>query len=517
MQGAEENVYKLISNLTETERSHFRQFTARSAFGQSSRKFFDLLVSMPQFDDAVARSYCANQLKVDNYNQFKRELFDLVLNSLEGNRTHKSDQEDVDRQIREIDILLDKKLRDLARKRIHKVKKQAERIAYHNARIELMNREIRLLLSTSPRQTVKKVVELHEELELYLEDFLNNKRYHKLYDQMLNLTRTTFDGAIVPENLERIERLMQDPLLQPNSTFPDNDSELLYHNIHAKFARITGKAETERKHRKAILDQWLENPFMAEAQPSGYIKALAMYASLYRRLPTYNQPFFRSLLSRIESARVRTFREKTEQFQALAMLTLYDGLNSPHKQFTEMLKDYIPKLLKNIDAHRANMPDSRFLTLYFNIAAVYFLHGDFEQALELTTPILNCETTEHRQDIQMFTPIFSYILLFELHGIDTSDSLLLRSERAIRKKQLNMPFERICIKYCKKLKNVLPQETRHLIYSPWHDELKELQHRAKNHEILGIDEILCWLDSKISGSHIYEIHRKHVDNNLGGQ
>ncbi len=505
-------IHRLVKSLNEREHSLYREFAATSQFGRSCLDFLDFIDSMQEYDEQRAKSFCRDTLKVSNYSQFKRRFFETLLANLELNRHSKNEHEEIDRQIREVDVLINKGLLDVAGKHIVTIKNRAAKIGYHHGKIEILNREVRILQARPGSKGDQKVVVLNEELDLYLKDYQTSNRYRTLYHLMFMLSRTTYNGEITAANMAEINKIMQHPLLRSGAEWPDVRSHRLYHSIHAKHARITGRTDMELQHQHKIVELWERDRDQIEANPSGYIKSLSILAGLFRVHRSYTRKTFQAMLFDLESTVVHTYRDETEQFAAVALLRLFDGLNGTPADFEHLIAEYIPGLLTDMTSRKAPLPQARELALYFNIAVAYFVHGDFSKAVEITSLIGNFEKTVSRQDLQIFASILTNILMFELYGDTTAETFTHSNERKLKKSSLSLVLESICIQHLKKLKTTLPGEETQKVFIPWRDELLSLLENHSHSQKLGIEEIICWLNARISGNKIYAEYRKYIDN-----
>ncbi len=504
-------IHRLVKSLTEQESSLYREIAATSNFGQAYLDFLNLIDSMVEYDEQTAQTFCRDTLKVPNFSRFKRQFFDSLLAHLELNRRSKNEHEEIDRQIREVDVLINKGLLDVAGKHIVTIKNRATRISYHHGKIEILNREIRILQSRPGNKGDQKVVALNEELDLYLKDYQTSNRYRTLYHLMFMLSRTTYNGEITVANMAEINKIMQHPLLRAGAEWPDVRSHRLYHSIHAKYARITGRNDMELQHQRRIVELWEQDREQIEANPSGYIKSLSILAGLFRVHKSYTRADFQSMLFDLESIVVHTYRDETEQFAAVALLRLMDGLNGTPAEFERLLTEYLPDLLQEMRTRKAPLPQARELALYFNIAVAYFVHGDFSKAVEITSLIGNFEKTVSRQDLQIFASILTNILMFEMYGDTTADTFTHSNERKLRKSSLSLILESICIQHLKKLRTTLPGEEISQVFIPWRDDLLSLLNNNNRGQKLGIEEIICWLNARISGNSIYAEYRNYID------
>ena len=511
MAKSNDHIYVLIKSLTDHERSIYRQSVETSNFGQAHMAFLELIDAMEAYDEEKASFYCRTELKVTNFSRFRKEVFDSLLAILEKNRRSKSEQEEIDRQIREVDVLIDKGLFDVARKHILSTKNRADRINYHHGKIEVLNREIRIMQNRPGSKGEQKVVSLNEELDIYLQDYQTSNRYRTLYHFMLILVRSTFDGEVTKASMQEIEKIMRHPLLQSDVEWPDIRSQMLYHSIHAKFARITGKHNDELQHQRNIVQLWKQDRNQIEANPSGYIKSLSILAELHRGHNSYSKVEFNRMLAELQAVVVNTYRDETEQFAAVALLRLIDGLNGTPREFEVLLTEYIPQLLQDMNTRNRPLPQSRELALYFNIAAAYFVHGSFSKAADVISLIRNFTKTDSRQDIQIFASILSNILMYEMFDEATAETFTRSNDRKLKNMALTLSLESTCIKFLKKLRTTLPDQDIQRVFVPWRTELLKLIKKNSRRQLLGLEEIICWLNSKISGGHIYAEYRKYID------
>lgn len=145
----------------------------------------------------------------------------------------------------------------------------------------------------------------------------------------------------------------------------------------------------------------------------------------------------------------------------------------------------------------------RRMAFWYNLAILYFLTEDFSASLHWVNTIIQASGAAIREDIQHFARILVVLIHYELGNWEILEYLHRSSYRYLFDRKQLFPYE-------KRLMDGLKQLTQHPDPQLQSSILRDLRAdlgkmMAESPQGPGIQELFCWLDSKLSGRSLREV------------
>ncbi|MFT4971639.1 MAG: hypothetical protein ACI9JY_000839, partial [Saprospiraceae bacterium] len=138
-------------------------------------------------------------------------------------------------------------------------------------------------------------------------------------------------------------------------------------------------------------------------------------------------------------------------------------------------------------------------SFYFSFFSIYFGKGDYSESLSYLNEWLNIRKTDERQDLQSLAKVLNLIIHYEMNNPMLIDSIIRSNIRYLSKQKGTYQFEKIIISFFSKL-NKMPLTNRELseAFQQLKDELLNDLHAPEEKRLLGIFDIISWIESKIT-------------------
>lgn len=264
---------------------------------------------------------------------------------------------------------------------------------------------------------------------------------------------------------------------------------------------------TERKGSKALqvyrklLHRWCTAGDWINQYSDFYISAFTNYqlAVFWGTVSTSDIRSYLSLLPETESMSER-HRLDFERIRYGHLITI--GLNTG--QFALVLRE-IPQIEAWLQLHKKQIAISSQLAFRYNICITYFLAGRYREAYRVLQPILQHRGKGSREDILDFSRVLQAVLLFQLEEVELGEYMVRSARQFFRRNPRQWDFEQAVLRYLRlSITARRPQQEtlrRELIQSL---DLMAKQNSGA-YPLLGLTEIRCWLESRMSGKSITEI------------
>ncbi|MEO7356766.1 MAG: hypothetical protein ABIY50_04540 [Ignavibacteria bacterium] len=161
----------------------------------------------------------------------------------------------------------------------------------------------------------------------------------------------------------------------------------------------------------------------------------------------------------------------------------------------------IGSIEKGLKKYGSKVPESTEIILYEKLFYLYFVVGDFSNALKWNNKILNLNQ-KVRMDIYSNTLICNLLIHYELNNIELLRYALINTYRFFYKNKRLYKFEEVVLKYIRKLS---VSDNLKYEFSILKKELRELSKDAYERVPLEYFDYICWLDSKINNKTFVEV------------
>ncbi len=151
------------------------------------------------------------------------------------------------------------------------------------------------------------------------------------------------------------------------------------------------------------------------------------------------------------------------------------------------------------------------MTIYFNISLIYFFSGEFSEALHWSNTIRQHPQTELRQDIQDLIRVLLPVIHYELGNTDTLESLLRSAQRHLNRHDNSRGFELCVVSHLHRINNTADDGKKEVHFESLRKELHNYQTASAGSHLLGLTELLLWVENKIRRVSIEEVFRRAIE------
>ncbi len=495
------DLFLLIKSLSKSEKRYFRL----NSFSQSGNpkyvQLFDLLGDMEELDKSGISVLYEEGTNQQQVSATKNYLYDLILESLRSFHEKKSIDYELNNLYTNALVLEKRGLYGQALKLLKRAKKMAQKHEKHSMLVEIIRRQLFLEEHDSKNKNIRKDLErLHDELDAVLD---------KIYDEyrVFNLTHKIFTFRMQKSKVENeeekayMESILSHPLMEEAAPPDSFVGKLYYYHGHG-----LAKLMLFRDFKKAnyyyelALKTWDEYPEIKSENPKLYKNYISNFLNTCHINKRYDR--FPKLLNVLESLPAKSIDQKAKDFVLISSLKLLYYLNTSKYKQAESLA---PEILDGLNKFENNIEDSIKITFLYNITLLFFALEDHDQALDWVNRILNSTAAESRQDIQLIARILNLVFHYEL-GNDTILEYLYNSTyRGLKKVEKLDAFEKIVLQNLKKIQNLPPGKPLTDGFIHFQSGLEKLVQQYPGKKPIGMEEMLIWVDSKVSKRSFIEV------------
>lgn len=503
-----DKLYYLIRSLTPSEKRYFTVFSKRHKLGGDANKYsllFAVINDLDGYDEAEVRRRLARHNVHSDLPSLKVDLYRLILKAMREFRSEKN----IGIQLRELlddaYFLREKGLYEQCSELLARARDIAALYEEHWSLARIADLERTLAYDTTDKHLVQRITAINARKTALFATMENLHRMQCLYDRVFTQVRINPNGVDATVR-SRLEATMSDQLLRSVKNAPSFDARCYFYNTHAHYTELTGRPARSFAYQKKLLAHWERHPERIHREPHRYIKALSNYAGLCMTMKRFSE--VEHVIDKLEGISLRTFDEEAERFQNLWHLRIFYLINTA--QF-ESVVDLLPVLHESMDTYAPKINPARRLTLYYNIAVLCFCIGRYQESLEWLNRIIDDRRAEVRRDILVCAHLLCPVAHFELGNHGFIDSLIRRMQRYLQSvgpRDLQQ-FERDLLKFLRRLSTPSARtRKRHTLYRAMQQKIEDMLRSGTPR--LGLHELSCWLESKITRRRIADVCRERM-------
>jgi hypothetical protein len=238
-----------------------------------------------------------------------------------------------------------------------------------------------------------------------------------------------------------------------------------------------------------------EESIIAE-RPLFYIMCYSFLGRAYALDHQYNACF--NCLDKIRSLQLSPIFKPTALQIAIfsrsaindSMFYLYTGQFEKHQKL-------VPYILGGLNKHDLKIPNEERCTLYYILFMSYFGVDNYSGALVWLNKILNAPEKENRPDLYRICRLANLVLHFELKNFSLLNYLFKANQRYYDSGKDIYPFEKIFMKYFRKIALSTKKTDHSDGYKKMRAELSEAFQDPYQRFALEYFDFESWLDSKL--------------------
>lgn len=498
-----DDVFFLIQSLTSAEKRYFKVFSSMHVIGEQNNyvRLFDAMNQMQEYDEEHVKEVFRGERFIEHLSSEKVHLNRLILRSLRAFRDGKTIGRQLTTMVEEAEILTEKRLYRQALKILRK----AERIARQHEDFSMLIKILNLYRTHTHDMQSKNVEAQIGDIVADTNDVLhkleNQVRYQNLYDTVFARARMNLTGGVEDEAIDAETQR----LLASEDAALSFEAKLRYNTIHAINQQMKGNFEGSFAYRKRILELWREQPHRIKEEPQRFIRASSNFINSCLHVKHYDD--LPDVVENLRSLKNMPPHVETEVTQNIFYIELLYSLNTGH---IERGLAITPEVTAWMEEHADKINKARLLALYYNLAIIHFVAEQHADALVWLNAIVNDGQSDSRKDIQQFTRLLLPIVYYELGHDDILENKYRAAQYYLSQRGQTGDFEKAVLDFLRKL--------------PWHnnqreftsscthlrEEIEHLQGGPKGMHILGLQELLYWLESKITGKAMAALFREQA-------
>ncbi len=502
-------LHALINSLDKAEKRFLRLFAAGGAGRSfdSTLRLFDLIDAMPQWDEEAILKSLPKPSMVANLSSLKTRLLDLITESQRQLQAGKTIGSQLRASIDDIEFLVGKQQFGFAKKRLRKAKGLAIQYEEEGMVLQLLYWELQLFLRSPEEQENVFFERLEGDQAHHLARLALQQGFLRLHERIRGLMRT-FVRARKPAEIDAYRAIILDPLMQ---TPPPEDAFFatsLFLQIRGSYHIAMGEVQSAWDNFDLLMRRWERHADQIEHRSDLYLSSLNNFLGTCLS----DTKFHRHFLEGISRAKQLTGIPPTTKAKMNRVVFLQELLFRMNFSTFMQSQAFLVEIEAWLLANASTLEPARLLNFYYNLSQFHFLAGKFKGANRWLQKILQFPTTDARQDIQNFAPIFQLVLQYELGNLDLQEYLLRNATRQLKREGKVYELEKAVLRWVKRMQklpsNPAPDAQR--AFLDLVEILTQLTDIQTGRPPLGLTELMIWAESKVHGVEMGEYAEKRM-------
>ena len=497
-----DELFRLIKSLSPQEKVFFKLFAARKTEQNNYILLFDAIDSLPVYDEGALRLKLKNAPFLKNLKQAKSYASEAILKCLQEYYSYESAEAKLSNSIQQIQILIDKRLFEWAKKMIAKAELLAEENYqyYYKSILLSLRREVMILESDPEEMNAYPGTHFREEIKS-IEVLRNLAEYSRLNVQ----ATTASQEQITASDSKSIElkKFLKDPLLQNESTALTLPAKLKYYNVLGSFYFLLKDWKKSSINYKKNVQLFEENPSYLKNEIEFYLIGINnLFASMIMLEDNKELTLLFNKVKRFMEALPRKQRSKR-------IYRRYISSNNNYISHLLQIHDFdgVIKLSEEIQQNiKLFYSTNTFIIFHFNLFLAYFFKQDLHKALHHVNEILNTEESGTLQDITDDIKLVNIIVHYELGNLELLPGLCRSTHHFFEKRNRSNKAEKLLVDFFGKvIHKANGRNERTHAFKRLQKELDLVQ----SNKIPGGFDFLAWAQSKTENRPFDEIVRKN--------
>jgi len=395
-----DSLHVFIHALTPTEKRFFKRFLAsRKEESNDYLLLFDVFNEMKFYDKEFLKNRTSHFTFYNNIEVKKHYLFEVLLESMRQYRDKKNKSLN---SLIEIDILIEKRLYKLAHKRLTATKKTTIINDQFSLTYQLLEKELQLSRYITSIDMQQVMIEQKSCLSMNQ----NVLDYISLYNDLRSLLQ---ENSFVRNTKQflKFERIGKSILFQDKSNAKSLSASLYYHDIRYLYYASIGEPTLSQQSSKKMYELLEKHPEKLGKFGLFYLRSVAARLSTLI-LNGFDKKEFNELIKELK--RIVLLSSELE-FQKMAQSYLHQFQLIAFMKTNEFSKARIEvqKAILFLRENEVLAGGNAEKYLRFDIAKVFFVNEDYEEANKWFMKITAHETTNRGNDIYSFSRILSLL------------------------------------------------------------------------------------------------------------
>lgn len=479
-----DELFILIKSLSRSEKRYFKLFVSGGEHANYLR-LFEVIDKQEVYDESSVRQYFSGERFVKQMHVTKNYLRNLLLASLRNFHHAISKDAELKEVLRNVELLFNKELFGLCETELKKAEALAKKYELNTGLVEVLSWKRKLKQAIKPNDYAAFYGFIKEQSGV-LAELLNSNLYWK---HIVAESWLTFQNRDIAKELKKLP--------QPNEAGTLESKVLKYNAGYIRNLREGNSSRAEK-------ELWALIAFL-EGTPHRIQEDTAPYISTINNLASFlviNKRDDEALeLINKAKATYAQFRITTERRSVLKQilrtysleLELYRGNRQYIRNYTSFIKD----TERYMETNRNKIPKEYLLSIWFQLANIYFTDKQYDASLKCLNSILNNKFEGIRPDLRLHARMLNLIVHFEQKNYFVLRYFVDSTRRFIRKFRLLDGYEETLLKFFVKLAS-LPEYEHRKQYKVLYDKLfPEGKEAGISEDVMDYINYKEWLEMKL--------------------
>lgn len=493
----EEQLYQLIKALTPAEKKHLRININKFHPNETSKNalLFDSLNQQKKYAPELVENAYQKQGYTTNFLAADRnQLYDIILSNLSDFHKKNTIEIQLNEGYQNTIMLFEKKLFQQALSQINRIIPIAEELESYTTLINFYHLQQRIL---KVQNRLQDAIQSIQKQTLLWEAQQRVNQYIELHYQSIAL-RIELAKVRSSENVQRLEKFMQHPLLQIELPRHLGFLEQFHYlEIYCNYYFIRDNKEQELKSNQALVDLYNQYPIFKKNEPLNYLVFHTRILAIQRNL---NPTGFLEALNDYRALSKEFLKQKKQAERIIFIFSYNYELDFYIQyQYWKEGEKVVPIMLKGLKKHEAFIEAQLQITAYYRIAYLYFFNGEYPRTIDILDKIINDFPSNLRPDVYSFSLIVRIIAHYEMNNLRLIPYLIKTAAYHIKKRNLLFQTEKIALQYLKRLSKTSSSEKSKSILDEFEATIKNLiKDNPYESRSLQIFDFLTWISAKKS-------------------
>ncbi len=485
-----EALFLLIKSLTAGEKALVRQVDKAQA---GYLALFDFMSRQQEYDERKAKKKLT-QLGIDiNFAYAKNYLTKHILRVL---REHNdTGQYTGTRQLQEIELLMQRRIYDLAEKLLAKARQKALAEERWHDFLQLSDTEMALLVGASGDldESLRAIDGLNAERRRARENLQNLGEFEDLYYRYRPILKRK-QNARNEWDLQLVQAFAQDSLLSSPLQAKSIRAQRIYYLCHALIQGYRGDFQGAREALDGSLQLYAAHSFLRDDYPEAYLTDLWRLGG--HQLHQGDHAAVEQTLALLKSEREGRGLASSEIFEKHSRLLLSYAITT---QRYALVADELPAIASGLEAHAATIPWTSLSVLILLLGRLQFEQGHLKEARRHLNKILDHPERGQREDITSLARIMLIFIYFEEGDGDLTEASSRATRKYLQRRDALYQSERRILRFMEQNSFTQKGAASKVALQALYTDLQAIFQDPLEANILLYFDILGWLQRKIQG------------------
>ncbi len=479
-------LFHLINSLSKSEKRYFISKNKSSSVYIKLFRGIEKQSAKGYYDEKLIKEKHAKEKFVKQLTYTKNYLYELISESLIKFHRKSSIESLIYSLVLSAKIFFNKSLFEGYFRNIEKAKVMAYKYERFGIVLEIIVLQKQLIRAKDMKR-IKLSYLQKEENEIFLK-MKNLNTFSKLQgDVNILIKRVNNTGSRVA--ILTIENILRNKLLNSEKQALTIQAKDIYYDLKIFDSEFNGDFGTALKLLLKKRDNYIDNEEIFRINVNYQISTIVYNLAAYY-LETGNTKEFEKQLRHYKNRRVND--SETDLIADLDTNTIFLRFLFLKRGAADF-KRYAESVLEHLKVNESKITKDYLLSVYYNIALLYFNSGDAENSLNTLNLLFNHRFKNFRKDLLNAGRILSFFIHYDLENYDLLENIL----RSYKRNKSLTPAQRTVASYIGKLINSNSGKLRSILTDFRSDIIKLKNDRIERHSFRYFDPEV-WIATKIS-------------------